>query len=586
MKLRFSPSLRFSQTSLHIALGAIGCFAVNSLSADVRMPAIFGDHMVLQQDANIPIWGWAEPGENVTVSIGQDKASAVTGPDGKWSIKLNKLAVSDKPIEVTISGKNTITLRDVLVGDVWVCSGQSNMEFGIKAFFPKDDLAKAGEPQIRLFSVPKAVKPLPSEDIGEVPKGFPNIGKWQVCTPETLASSGEWSGFPAVGYFFGREIHNYTHQPVGLIGTTWGGTRINSWISLNAMEAASSMTSYANGARKFRDDYEEIKTRYENETLPQWKTELAAWLEENKAAIELYNTETKAWGQKAKDAAAQNLPAPPRPVAPKPPREPRDPIHDNQTSAALFNGMVAPIIPFAIKGAIWYQGESNGDQPAFYSNALPILISDWRATWSQGDFPFLIVQLPNFMARKPAPSESNWAGVREAQALALKLPNTGVAVTIDIGDAGNIHPPDKYDVGYRLALAAQRVAYGNQEVVHSGPTYKSSTIEGDKIRIDFDHVGGGLTIGTPPEHFYKSQKQQTPPAPATELQGFAIAGEDHKYVWAKASIDGHSVVVSSPEVTHPMTVRYAWADNPACNLYNKEGLPAAPFRTDGLPLGK
>ncbi len=585
----FSRMGYFSRPLVYaLALGA-GCFTQDQLQADVKLPAIIGDHMVLQRDISVPIWGWADPGETVKVTAGSNTATTTASPDGKWSVKLSTMAASDKPIDVTIAGKNTIVLHDVLVGDVWVCSGQSNMEFGIKAFMTKEELDAAGEPLIRLFSVPKYVAPNPSPDIGVIPPNSPAtaLGKWQVCTPLTLVATGEWSGFPAVAYYFGREIQRYTKQPVGLIGSTWGGTRINSWTSLEALQSEPSMASLASGGVKFRDNYEQIKTAYENDALPQYKAELEKWKQENQPAIEAFEVAMKDWREKSRAAAAQKQPGPPRPVSPKEPRAPRDPIHDNQTSVALFNGMIAPIIPYSIKGAIWYQGESNGDQPDFYRLALPLLIKDWRAQWNQGNFPFLIVQLPNYMQKKPAPSESSWAGVRDAQtAAALDQPNTGIAVTIDIGDANNIHPPDKFDVGQRLALVAQRVAYGDQKTVYAGPTYKALTVESDKIRITFDNIGSGLAIGNPPEHFYIANKKPVPTAPPTELQGFAVMGADKKYVWAKATIDGDTVVVSSDTVPNPTAVRYAWADNPEANLYNKEGLPARPFRTDDLPLGR
>ena len=552
--------------------------------ADVKLPAIFGDHMVLQRDLAVSIWGTAAPGESVTVTAGRDRAATVTGPNGKWTATLGKLAASAKPVDVTITGKNTLVLHDVLIGDVWVCSGQSNMEYGIKAFLPKEEFEETAEPQIRVFMVPKVVAPAPEADIAPAPANAPLLGTWQICSPDMLSKTGEWSGFPAVAYFFGRDVHNFTHQPVGLIGSCWGGTRINCWTSLQALESSPEMKSFAVGAAKFRDNYQQIKDNYLNVVLPQWKAESERWNTENKAAVESYNAAQAQWRQQARDAAAAKKPAPPRPVPPAVPKEPRDPIHDNQTTCALFNGMIAPLLHFGIKGVVWYQGESNADNPKFYETALPLLINDWRKQWAQGDFPFLFVQLPSYMARKPSPSEGPWAGFREAQARALSLPATGMAVTVDIGDAGNIHPPDKWDVGARLALIAQHVAYGQQGGIYSGPTYKSFSVEGNKIRIAFDNVGGGLIVSNPPEHFYLGSKQPVPSAPPAALEGFAIAGADHKFVWAKASIDGASITVSNDAVPNPVAVRYAWADNPACNLYNKEGLPAAPFRTDDLPL--
>ena len=563
---------------------SLGC----AVRADVKMPAIFGDHMVLQRDAGVPLWGTADAGEKVTVTAGSDKAETTAGADGTWTVKLEKLPASTTPIDVTVAGKNTLTFHDVLVGDVWVCSGQSNMEFGIRAFIQKkEDFDKTGNPMIRLFSVPKFVSPGPAKEIAPAPVNFPDLGHWEVCTPESLTKTGEWSGFPATGYYFGSEIQAFTHQPVGLIGSCWGGTRINSWISLKKMETVPAMASYAKGAANFQNNYEQIEKTYQTVDLPAWTAAMAKWKEDNKAALDAYDAEVKDWQQKSKDAAAAHQPAPPRPgKGPRPPmKTPVDPMTNNQNSAALFNGMIVPIIPYAIKGVIWYQGESNGDQPEFYKIALPALIEDWRAHWGQGDFTFMVVQLPNFMQRKPEPSESNWAGVREAQAKAMSIPNTGLAVTIDIGDAGVIHPSDKFDVGHRLALAAEHATYGLQ-TTYTGPTYKSLKVEGNKLRVTFDNIGSGLIIGTPPETYFAAQKVR-PPAPDTsKLLGFAIAGADNKYVWADAAIDGDSVVLSSAAVPQPVSVRYAWADNPACNLYNKEGLPAAPFRTDDLPVQK
>jgi sialate O-acetylesterase len=427
---------------------------------------------------------------------------------------------------------------------------------------------------------------VPEKDIAAAPADAPLLGTWQVCTPDTLTKCGEWSGFSACGFYFGREIQAFTHEPVGLIGSSWGGTRIHSWTSLDTLKTLPQKATAAKKAEDFATNYDQIKQAYETVTLPQWNITLAKWTADNKAALDAYPPALKEWQAAAKAAAAQKQPAPPRPPAPKPPRAPRDPLTDNQSSCALYNGMIAPLIPYAIKGAIWYQGEANSAEPQLYKVELPALIHDWRSHWGEGDFPFLVVQLPNFMPRKPDPSESSWALMREVQAGALTLPNTGVAVTIDIGDPGNIHPADKLDVGHRLALAAQHVAYG-QAGVYSGPTYKSSSVEGNKIRVIFDNVGSGLTTGIAPDHFYACQKPpQTPPAAATDLDGFAIAGADHKFVWAKAQIDGDAVVVSADGVPSPMAVRYAWADNPSCNLYNKEGLPASPFRTDDFAPAK
>lgn len=574
------PSFRLSFRLLCGLVGLFGSATCRQVLADVKLPAIFGDHMVLQRDMGVPVWGWAEPGESVAVSAGGDKATTTAGRDGKWSVKLSKLAASANPIELTVAGKNTVTFHDVLVGDVWVCSGQSNMELGSGFILPKDELAQSDHPQIRLFTVPRFVAPAPADNIAPAPVGTPLIGKWQVCNPETLAKNGEWAGFSAVAFLFGREIHEFTKQPVGLIETCWGGTRIHSWISLEKLESMPEKVSASRKALEFRDNYDQIKQTYETVTLPEWKAAMEKWTQENKGGLETFAAEQKKWGELAKEAAAQKKPAPPRPVAPKPPREPVDPIHTNQASCALFNGMISPLIPYGIKGAIWYQGEANAMEPKVYKAELPALIGDWRKQWGQGDFSFLVVQLPNFNARKPDPGESPWAETREAQAGALALPNTGIAVTVDIGDAGNIHPPDKWDVGRRLALSARHVAYGKDDTVYSGPVYKSAKVEGKKIRISFDQTGSGLAIGNPPERFFTSQKKNPPTTVPPELQGFAIAGTDDIFLWAKAAIDGDTVIVWNDAVANPVAVRYAWADNPACNLYNKECLPAMPFRTD------
>ena len=574
------PSRSFSTVLLAACLASAGI-----LRANVTMPAIFGDHMVLQRDASVPVWGTADPGESVTVTAGGDKATAVTAKDGTWSVKLAKLTASTTPIDVTVAGKNTLTFHDVLVGDVWLCSGQSNMEFGIRAFMPPDEFAKVNEPQIRLFNVPKWVAPKPEPDIAQgatrIPTTAPLAGTWQVCNADTLTKTAEWSGFSAVGFYFGREIHNFTNEPVGLIESAYGGTRIHSWTSLDMLQTMPQKVTAAKNAADFRDHYDQIKQTYETVTLPAWNATLAKWKVDNKPALDAYNADMATWQTAAQSAKALHQAPPPRPRAPKEPRPPRDPIHDNQASCALYDGMIAPLIPYALKGTIWYQGESNSGEPAVYKFELPALIKDWRSHWGQGDFPFLVVQLPNYAAPKLTDGSSGWAQMREIQAgVASTLPNVGYSVNLDVGEPGNLHPADKLDVGKRLALVAQHVAYG-QTGVYCGPTYKSLAISGKNVSITFDNVGGGLVIGTPPANYFTDQHPpKTPPAPASDLQGFEIAGADGKFLEAKAQINGGSVVVSNDSIMAPVAVRYAWTDSPTCNLYNKEGLPAAPFRTE------
>ncbi|SDT94304.1 sialate O-acetylesterase [Verrucomicrobium sp. GAS474] len=559
--------------------------------AEVRMPALFGDHMVLQRGADVPVWGTAEPGEAVTVTAGAGPAAvtarATAGPDGKWIATLDRLPASEQPIDLVVAGGNTLAFHDVLVGDVWVCSGQSNMEFGITMTPVPADLAPAADPGLRLFSVPKRVSPQVEREIGPAPPNFPLLATWQVCTPETLGKTGEWGGFSAIGYYFGRELRAFTRQPVGIIGTYWGGTRIQAWTSLEMLQSLPEKAGAAKAGANFRDNYAQIKEAYETVALPEYKAALEKWTQENKAALDAYPETMRQWQAAAKEASAKGEPAPPRPIEPKPPKPPRDMAHDNSNSSALFNGMIAPLIPCAIKGVLWYQGESNSDEPLLYRVELPALIRDWRARWGGGDFPFLVVQLPNFDARPAQPADANWAVMRESQAHAAAiLPSVGCVVTIDVGDARNLHPGDKADVGRRAAGLARHVAYGEPEGPYTGPVYRNANVEGSAIRIGFDKasLGAGLALANPPAPFYAAQRQAPPAVPPTVLKGFSIAGDDNRFVEASARIDGDTVVVSSDGVPVPVAVRYAWANSPECNLYNKEGYPAAPFRTDALPL--
>jgi sialate O-acetylesterase len=509
-----------------------------AVRADVKLPAIFGDHMVLQRDKKVNFWGWADKGEQVTVTVGAAKATATAGDDGKWKAELDTLKASDQPVEVTVAGKNTITLKGVLIGDVWVCSGQSNMGWQLKATHnAKADIAAANRPTIRLYTVGRKIAFQPQNDC---------TGQWVVCTPETAET------FSAVGYFFGVEIQSSQKVPVGLINTSWGGTPAQAWTSLEALQATPATKKMADGFADLRDNLPARMEAYTNDVLPKWEIARKKWQEDSARA----------------KAAGDKLPAEPK----KPAAPDSSPNHPT----VLFNGMVAPIIPLSIKGTIWYQGESNAGQAAQYRALFPAMITDWRTRWGQGDFPFLWVQLANYLKRDEEPTDAanQWAGLREAQSMTLKLPKTGQAVIIDIGEAGDIHPRNKADVGKRLGLVGRHVAYG-EKLVHSGPVYKSMAVEGDKIRITFDHVGSGLTIGVAPP----IRMGQDPVKPADTLKGFAIAGADKKLVWADATIEGDTVVVSSPSVKDPVAVYYGWGNNPEVNLYNKEGLPACPFRT-------
>jgi sialate O-acetylesterase len=422
------------------------------------------------------------------------------------------------PYEMTISGKNTITLKNIMVGEVWVCSGQSNMQMSVKSSVnAEQEIAAADYPDIRLFTVERKVAEQPQSDC---------VGNWTLCSPQTVP------GFSAVAYYFGRGLHEELDVPIGLIHTSWSGTPAEAWTR--------------RGILKEEGDFAPILERYDDAVAkyPQAKEEF------EQKVIE--------WKEAAEKAKAEGEKIPRRPGAPLGPGHPHSP-------SGLYNAMIAPLIPYGIGGAIWYQGESNASRAYQYRKLFGRMIQNWRKDWGQGKFPFLFVQLANFRAVNPQPSESDWAELREAQLMTLALPNSGMAVIIDIGDANDIHPKNKQDVGKRLALWALAKSYG-KELVYSGPIYKSMKIEGEKIILRFDHVGGGLVAG-----------------PDEPLKGFAIAGADRKFVWAEAKIDGDSVVVSSDEVSAPAAVRYAWADNPVCNLYNEEGLPASPFRTDDWP---
>jgi sialate O-acetylesterase len=490
-------------------------------SAEVKLAGVFGDHMVLQREVVLPVWGWAAPGESVTVTLGGQAKTATAAADGKWSVRLDALHVGE-PLQLQAKGaKNTVTLSDVLVGEVWLCSGQSNMEMSVWGVANKEaEIKAANHPRIRMYF------------IDHIPAKTPQAqrnGHWSVCNPQNVG------GFSAAAYFFGREIEKQLGVPVGLINSSWGGTPVQTWTSIKAHEAVPQLKPMVDDLRCQEDFYVSGKAKAE------YEQRLAGWEKAAAAA--------KASGKEFKDEK---------------PQPPQDPALSPWAPAALYNGMIAPLAPYAIRGALWYQGESNAGSP-IYGIQLATLIANWRDDWKQGDFPFLSVQLPNFMAPQSQPSESvgGWPLERE-QFLKLldTVPNTGMAVTIDIGEADNIHPRNKQDVGKRLAHWALAKVYG-KDVVASGPLYKSSRQADGKIVVEFNYVNGGLAARD-----------------GVKLTGFAIAGADKKFVWADAQIVGDTVVVSSPAVAAPLAVRYAWANNPPCNLVNKAGLPASPFRTD------
>ncbi len=512
--------MRHQITQRLIGLLALVAVAASPVLAEVKLPALFGDHMVLQSNAKDPVWGTADPGEQVTVSVGDQKATAAADSQGRWKVELGPLKPGG-PFEMTIAGKNSITLHNVAVGEVWICSGQSNMEMAVGngprawggVMNSAQEIAAGNFPMIRHFAVKKAVAGQPQSDVQ---------GQWLVASPQTVGE------FTAVGYFFGRDLHQALGVPIGLIHTSWGGTPAEAWTRIATLAAEPELASIANKGSQGIADYPQLLEKFRGD-LSQWE-----------AASRAAESEGK--------------------VAPSPPRLPNDPRSSSWRAGGLFNGMIAPLVPYRIAGAIWYQGESNADRAYQYRKLFSTMIQDWRSAWGEGDFPFLFVQLASFE------DDGTWPELREAQFMAWSLPNAGMATAVDIGEPHDIHPKNKQEVGRRLALAAEAIAYG-KNVVYAGPIYGSMKTEGSAIRVIFKHVSGGLVA-----------KGAT-----KTLKGFEIAGEDRKFVSAEAKISGETVVVHSAQVPHPVAVRYAWADNPECSLYGKSGLPAYPFRTDAWP---
>ena len=459
---------------------AVCLFSAVSVFAEVKLPAIFGTDMVLQRDLSCPVWGWADPGEEIKVNIADQTKTAKADTEGKWSVKLDPMDAGG-PFTMYISGENTLKFDNIMVGEVWFCSGQSNMAWNVaNSNRSRDEIAKADFPNIRSIRVPTISKTTPQDDFQ---------GKWEVCSPKTVGN------FSAVAYFFGRQIHQDTKVAVGLINDSWGGSSCEAWLNPEV-------------AAKSPEFVDLIKSRAEAE-------------------------KTKPDGG------------------------------DNKNLGYLYNGMIRPIVGYGIRGTIWYQGESNSSRAVQYRTLFPAMIQNWRDEWKQGDFPFYWVQLANFMQTEKNPSASGgWAMVREAQSMARSLKNTGEAVIIDIGDAGDIHPRNKQDVGKRLALLAMNDVYG-KKVPCESPRFKTMEVQGGKAVLTFDFAYEGL---------YAKGALPT---------GFAIAGEDKVFHWASAEISGKDTVsVSSPQVAQPVAVRYGWASNPVVNMYNSANLPMCPFRTD------
>lgn len=462
----------------------------------ISLPPVIGNHMVLQRDMKVPIWGWGEAGEKVVVSFAGQTKETVTGKNGEWMVRLDELKANHAPEVMKIKGNNEIQLENVLVGEVWICSGQSNMEWSVsQCADPEQEIANANYPKIRLFDVP-----------GHTVHQFPQRegkGVWKICSPQTIA------GFSATGYYFGRRIHKSVEMPVGLIGSNWGGTRIEPWTPLDGFKSVRELPELAKQAASYTND-------------------------------------TKIGGG---------------------------------TPSAIYNSMVHPLTPYAMRGAIWYQGESNGNEGKSYYHKKHALVNGWRKAFQNPNLGFYWVQLCNYKEPGTTPGGGDgWAKLREAQSQALDLSHSGMAVIIDLADAHNpndIHPKNKQDVGTRLAQWALHQTYGQKHLIASGPLYSGHVIKGDKIHLSFKNVGQGLMIGK------KEGLNPTKQVKDGTLRHFSIAGVDRQWRWAEARIVGDQVVISSQEVKQPVAARYAFTMNPAdANLYNLDGLPASPFRTD------
>lgn len=494
--------------------------SVDSVRADVKTPAIFGSHMVLQQGQKNRVWGWADAGEAVSVTIDQQVLSATPDADRRWQVELSPLPVGG-PYTMTVKGKNTLQFEDVLVGEVWICSGQSNMRWGVnRANDPDLEMRTAKDPKIRLITVPNLGTQEPQNDFN---------GAWTACTPETVGN------FSAVGYYFGRQLHQTLDVPVGLINNAWGGSACEAWINQDLLAAD-----------------EQFKP-----LMDRWAAEAANL---PKAMAEYQDKRAK-WELAAKEAKDAGKPSP------QAPQNPEVRMKGNHRPANIYNGVLKPTIGYGIRGAIWYQGENNTGRAYQYRHLFPLMIQNWRKEWQQSDFPFYWVQLADFQETKSEPAESEWAELREAQTMTMgKLPNTGEAVIIDLGEGKDIHPTNKQDVAKRLARWALADTY-KLPIACRSPLYKSMSKTGDKIVITIDYAGAGLRTFD-----------------VREPLGFAIAGADKKFVWAKATLIGNNQIeVWSESVKDPVAVRYAWADNPVCNVYSSDRLPLTPFRTDDWP---
>jgi sialate O-acetylesterase len=491
-------------------------FLINTvvIHGNVKLPGIFSNNMVLQRGMKVPVWGWADPGEKVTASLGGHEGGTIANAAGKWKLFLGPLDAGG-PFELIIAGKDSLTITNVLVGEVWVCSGQSNMALEVEnSLNSLQEISEAGYPQIRQFQVKRTKSLTPLDDMQPIGNSAANwLNTWEICSPATAGH------FTAVGYYFARYLCKNLNVPVGIIHASWGGTTAEAWTPSDTLESDPQLNLIIRHWPDYNNDEEWLKEEYAS-----FVKEVGNARQEGKTV----------------------------------------PLYFNQPSV-LYNGIIVPVIPYGIKGVAWYQGESNAYRAYQYRILLPALIKKWRHNWGEGDFPFLIVQLANYQFEPQVFPE-----LRESQNMALSLPNTAIAVTIDIGDSADIHPVNKQEVGRRLFLAADNIAYG-ENILFTGPVFASMNITGDRCHLSFTGTGEGLTS--------KDQKN---------LKGFMIAGVDKVFHTAQCSLKGNEITVWSSQVALPVAVRYAWANNPqGCNLYNMLGkkayLPASPFRTDDWP---
>lgn len=488
--------------------------ALSSIRADVTLAPLFQDNAVLQQGKPVPVWGGATPGEKVTVTFGSQKKETTTGQDGRWRVNLDPLPASTTPAELQVNGANELRVKNILVGEVWICSGQSNMEFRVENVNDAEkEIATANHPLIRLFRAEHTTSGRPAQTVP---------GAWTVCSPETVKD------YTAAGYFFARNISEKLGVPVGLVHTSWGGTPIEAWLS--------------NAALKSHPAFQTVFDRWEKykATYP--------------AKLKQYEADLAEWQKLASAAKAQGQPEPKAPTKPEGQSK-------RAVPSGLFNGMVNPLLPYAARGILWYQGEANARRFPEYSALFAALITHWRKEFSDETLPFYFVQLANFN-RKGDASKVQWAYQREAQASALKLPNTGMAVAIDIGDPGDIHPKNKQEVGRRLALIALALTY-EKGGEYAGPIFQFAQPDGAAMKATFSHADGLKLL--------------------ENAGGFEVAGNDQVFHVATARVEGSNVLASSPAVKSPVAIRYAWQNNPTVSLYNVAGLPAAPFRSDSWP---